>query len=107
MNKHTILNDPTASNWLKDALSTAMQRDIVDAVNDAEALTRVLKTELNNIERENENRMDTFECRGETYTMINQEDNGRVRVRHLATGIRVSLPKAALTCNEHTETESV
>lgn len=33
-----ILSDPSASYWLKDALRAALARDIVDALNDAEAL---------------------------------------------------------------------
>jgi len=37
-----ILNDPSASYWLKDALRSALTRDIVDACNDAEVLAEVL-----------------------------------------------------------------
>lgn len=37
-----ILNDPSASFWLKDALRTALQRDPVDAAHDAELLAAVL-----------------------------------------------------------------
>lgn len=37
-----VLNDPTASNWLKDALRSAMDRDPVDAANDAEILAVLL-----------------------------------------------------------------
>ncbi len=37
-----ILNDPSASFWLKDALRSALQRDPVDAVRDAELLAVVL-----------------------------------------------------------------
>jgi hypothetical protein len=38
-----VLADPTASRWLKDALHSAMRRDIVDAINDAEALLAILQ----------------------------------------------------------------
>ena len=37
-----ILNDPSASYWLKDALRSALKRDIVDAANDAQVLAEVL-----------------------------------------------------------------
>jgi hypothetical protein len=39
---NTILNDPCASYWLKDALRSALRRDIVDAANDAEFLAELL-----------------------------------------------------------------
>jgi len=38
-----IMRDMGASYWLKDALKSAMQRDPVDALNDAEALASALK----------------------------------------------------------------
>ncbi len=38
-----VLADPCASYWLKDTLHSAMRRDIVDAVNDAEALQAILQ----------------------------------------------------------------
>ncbi len=37
-----VLNDPAASNWLKVALKTALQRDPVDAANDAAFLGDIL-----------------------------------------------------------------
>lgn len=37
-----ILNGPGTSSWMKVALSTALERDPVDAVNDAELLAMVL-----------------------------------------------------------------
>ncbi len=37
-----VFNDPTASFWLKEALSKAMDRDPIDAANDAQALSIVL-----------------------------------------------------------------
>lgn len=45
--KHTItieevLSDPCASDWLKDALRSALERDVVDAANDAEVLSDLL-----------------------------------------------------------------
>lgn len=38
----TTLRDPATSDWLRDALRTAMERDPVDAANDAEVLARLL-----------------------------------------------------------------
>jgi hypothetical protein len=47
-----ILQDPTASDWLKQAINTALYRDPVDAANDAEILLTLLSeraaTALNN-----------------------------------------------------------
>jgi hypothetical protein len=37
-----ILSDYSASDWLKDALRTALERDPVDAVRDAEILAAAL-----------------------------------------------------------------
>lgn len=37
-----VLQDPAASLWLKQALSSALLRDPVDAINDAEVLVRLL-----------------------------------------------------------------
>ena len=36
------LADPSTSYWLCDALKSAMKRDPVDAINDAEALLKLL-----------------------------------------------------------------
>ena len=36
------LADPSTSYWLRDALKSAMKRDPVDAINDAEALLKLL-----------------------------------------------------------------
>jgi hypothetical protein len=41
-----VIRDPSASRWLKTALRTALERDPVDAVNDAFVLTAVLKHRL-------------------------------------------------------------
>jgi hypothetical protein len=38
-----ILADPAASHWLKAALLAALERDPVDAANDAEALAQALE----------------------------------------------------------------
>lgn len=38
----TILADPSASFWIKSALRTALDRDPVDAANDADVLAAVL-----------------------------------------------------------------
>lgn len=39
----TVLSDPSASYWLKNALQAALGRDIVDAANDAEVLFSILR----------------------------------------------------------------
>ena len=44
VNADDVLEDPSASHWLKNAISSASNRDVVDAINDAEALVFVLKT---------------------------------------------------------------
>jgi hypothetical protein len=41
-----ILQDPSASDWLKAALRTALERDPVDALNDALALAGALEERL-------------------------------------------------------------
>ena len=41
-----ILQDASASDWLKGALRTALERDPVDALNDALALAGVLEEKL-------------------------------------------------------------
>ena len=42
-----ILNDFSASYWLKNALKTALERDPVDAAHDAEVLADTLKRRMN------------------------------------------------------------
>jgi hypothetical protein len=37
-----VVRDPSASSWLKAALRSALERDSVDAANDAEVLARLL-----------------------------------------------------------------
>ena len=39
-----VLDDPAASNWLKDALRAALRRDPVDAANDSAFLAELLDT---------------------------------------------------------------
>lgn len=46
-NIHAILEDPSTSYWLKDALTSALQRDIVDASQDAELLSQILRIRAN------------------------------------------------------------
>lgn len=41
-----IVNDPGTSDWLKQALLTALDRDIVDAFNDALLLTSILEERM-------------------------------------------------------------
>ena len=42
-----IVNSFSSSNWLKEAFKTASQRDIVDALKDAEMLVIYLNKKLN------------------------------------------------------------
>ncbi|RRS01140.1 hypothetical protein EIP75_21415 [Aquabacterium soli] len=44
-----ILAAPDASKWLKDALRAALDRDPVDAANDAELLAQVLADRCNSL----------------------------------------------------------
>lgn len=44
-----VLRDPAASFWLSDALRSALLRDPVDAVNDAEVLARLLDARCRSI----------------------------------------------------------
>lgn len=37
-----VLSDPSSSQWLRDALRSALDRDAVDAANDAEFLAKLL-----------------------------------------------------------------
>ena len=41
-----VLADPSASHWLKQSIETALQRDPVDALNDALVLAAVLDGHL-------------------------------------------------------------
>lgn len=45
----TIISDPTTSDWLRSALSSALDRDPVDALNDAELLASTLKERLETV----------------------------------------------------------
>jgi hypothetical protein len=44
-----ILADPSASVWLKEAFQSTMERDPVDALNDALALAGVLEERLRSV----------------------------------------------------------
>lgn len=44
-----IFEDPSASTWLRSALRAALERDPVDALNDALALAEVLEERLQNV----------------------------------------------------------
>jgi len=46
-----ILVDVSASGWVKDALRSALERDPVDALNDAETLVKALRENLDDIHR--------------------------------------------------------
>jgi hypothetical protein len=44
-----ILDDPSASDWLKEALRSALDRDPVDALNDALLLAATLEERLRTV----------------------------------------------------------
>lgn len=46
-----VLADPAASFWLKEALSSALERDPVDAANDAAVLAQLLDQKCQEILR--------------------------------------------------------
>ena len=48
MTPDQILADPAASSWLKTALASALERDPVDAANDAEILVNLLARRAEN-----------------------------------------------------------
>ena len=50
-----VLADPSSSYWLRDAIKSAMKRDPLDALRDAETLAEVLRENLAEIERSNQN----------------------------------------------------
>ncbi|ENZ77707.1 MULTISPECIES: hypothetical protein [Ralstonia] len=41
-----VLNDPGTSSWLKTALRAQIQRDPVDAANDADVLAEIMREKL-------------------------------------------------------------
>ncbi len=44
-----VIEDPASSNWLKASVQTAIQRDPVDALNDALLLTALLDHRLREV----------------------------------------------------------
>ena len=46
-----IMNSYAATFWLKRTLASALERDPVDALADAEALARALRENLDNVQR--------------------------------------------------------
>lgn len=57
-----VLNDPAISNWLKWALRSALNRDALDATNDAEILFMILSTRLNSLFHENSLLIAEWDC---------------------------------------------
>jgi hypothetical protein len=49
-----VLNDPTISHWLKSSLTSALNRDPLDATNDAEILFFILSRCLGELFAEHE-----------------------------------------------------
>ncbi len=48
---YAVMTDPAASDWLKNALESAIERDPVDAVNDAQFLLITLTARLDDLIR--------------------------------------------------------
>ena len=49
--REKVLNDPTASHWLKDCLKTSEKRDKTDLLNDLEILSQIVTAEaLNHVQ---------------------------------------------------------
>ncbi|MGO9037084.1 MAG: hypothetical protein ACLQKH_03785 [Steroidobacteraceae bacterium] len=53
-NARRLTEDPAASDWLKNALLEAINRDPVDAAGDAEVLSRILKLRAAAVQKEPE-----------------------------------------------------
>ena len=53
-NARRVTEDPAASDWLKNALLEAINRDPVDAAGDAEVLCRILKLRAAAVQKESE-----------------------------------------------------
>ncbi len=53
-NARRVTDDPAASDWLKNALLEAINRDPVDAAGDAEVLSRILKLRAAAVQKESE-----------------------------------------------------
>lgn len=49
INIEEILNSPSTSYWLKNAIKQSLERDIVDALDDAESLTVILSQHFEKI----------------------------------------------------------
>ena len=66
-----ILTDPSASFWMKAALRSALDRDPVDAANDAEVLAKALSRRCNRLLRDSEigASMDSVDLLSETLAM--------------------------------------
>lgn len=47
INIEDLLGNPSTSYWLKEALTSALKRDIVDAARDAELLSETLRIRAN------------------------------------------------------------
>jgi len=48
-----LMNDPSTSYWLKDSIKSALTRDIVDALTDAEMLVSILQQKCQEILEDN------------------------------------------------------
>jgi hypothetical protein len=48
--QQALLQDPTTSSWLKRAHTTALERDPVDALRDAQTLVQLLEQHLKTVQ---------------------------------------------------------
>ena len=47
--ENTLADDPTTSRWLREQLNVTKQRDVLEAINDAEMLLAVLKSRWSHV----------------------------------------------------------
>lgn len=52
IDEKALLNDPSTTSWLKRAIEESHNRDILDALHDAEVLVRVLEQRFEQVVRQ-------------------------------------------------------
>ena len=52
MRAEDVMRDPSASDWLKEALRAAMDRDCVDAAHDSRVLAGILEARMDRVLQE-------------------------------------------------------
>ena len=81
-----VLLDPSASNWLKDALVAASKRDLCDALSDAELLTAILQDRLDR-------------KRPPVYRHVDNHKLVEIYVNEQTGGYRIFVDKTEHECN--------